>query len=245
MNLFYDPKEQERVKEARESFSGRLLSDAQFEEAMSVTGIVEREILKSGSFKEKLGDYAYAFARTENFDAAKAETVLRDLFRARTGKTMNQMREELVEREEKLSAAQKKVAYDFALAVGDMIETGTKISFQRAYSHQAQELARELNITDSGAKRLMREEFKAVEGSELYDWGKNLEEKFYRPQIEAEKQEAERRQRNGRARRAEGSATGVDEPSHSREAVDGDDVTPARARHTTRSRLRTRTRELG
>jgi hypothetical protein len=190
MKLFYDPKEQERIPEARESFSGRLLSDAQFDEGMAITGIVEREIRKSGSFKDKLSDYAYAFARTENFDAGRAETVLRDLFKARTGKTMNQMREELVQREEKLTVTQKKVAYDYAVGVGDMIETGTKISFQRAFSHQGQALGGELGITDAGAKRLMREEFKAVENAELYDWGKELEEKFYRPQIEAERQKA-------------------------------------------------------
>lgn len=191
MENFYEPKEQERVLAARESFSGRLLTDAQFDEAMSVTGIIEREILKSGSFKEKLSDYAYAFARTENFDAGKAETVLRDLFKARTGQSMNQIREELADREDKLTPKQKSMARDYAKAVGEMIKDGDKINFNRAFAHQAQQLAGELNITDAGAKRLMKDEFKAAEGKELYDWGKEMETQFYRPQVEAEKAKAE------------------------------------------------------
>ena len=51
MNYFYNPKEQERMLEARESFSGRLLTDAQFDEAMALTGIIEREIRKNGAFR--------------------------------------------------------------------------------------------------------------------------------------------------------------------------------------------------
>ncbi|MEX0956369.1 MAG: hypothetical protein WDZ83_14310 [Rhizobiaceae bacterium] len=190
MNYQYDEKEQDRVMEARESFSGRLLTDAQFDEAMGITGIIEREIRKSGAFKDKLGDYAFAFSRTEKIDTARADGTLRDLFKARTGQTMNQMREKLVEREEKLTADQTKLGYDYALAVGDMIEKGDKINFNRAFAHQGQELAKELDITDAGAKRIMKEEFKAAEGSDLYDWGKKLEDEFYRPQIEAEKERA-------------------------------------------------------
>lgn len=185
------PGDDDRLRIARESFSGRLLTDAQFDEAIAVTGIVEREILKSGAFKEKLGDYAYAFARTENFDATKAEIVLRDLFRARTGQSMNQMREALAEREDKLTPEQKALALDYASAVGPMIETGDKISFNRAFAHQAQSLAGELGVTDACAKRLMKEEFKAADGRDLYDWGKDVEERFFRPQIEAERKRHE------------------------------------------------------
>lgn len=192
MNYFYNGKENERVAEARESFSGRLLSDAQFDEAMAITGIIEREIRKSGAFKEKLGDYAYAFSRTEKFDPGKAEIVIRDLFQARTGLTMNQTREELIAREEKLPKQQKSLALEYAQAVGTMIREGDKISFSRAFSHQAQQLADELKITDAGAKRLMKEEFAAVEDRDLYEVGKELEGQFYRPQIEAEKQARER-----------------------------------------------------
>lgn len=193
MNYFYDQKENERVAEARESFSGRTLTNSEFDEALALTGIIEREILRSGSFKEPLGDYAYAFARTKQFDAMKAESILRDLFKARTGRTMNQMREDLAEREEKLPAKTKKLAFDYAHAIGPMIAEGTKINFNRAFAHQAQAMASELGITDAGAKRLMKEEFKAAENRELYDWGKEMEEKFYKPQIEAERQKAQER----------------------------------------------------
>ena len=33
----------------------------------------------------------------------------------------------------------------------------------------------------------MKEEFAAAEGRDLYEYGKEVEEKYYRPQIEAEK----------------------------------------------------------
>ena len=88
-------------KAARESFSGRLLSGSQFGDAMAITEVIQREIWKTGTFKDKLGDYAHAFARSEKFDAMKAETIVRDLFRERTGKTMNQLREELLDREKR------------------------------------------------------------------------------------------------------------------------------------------------
>lgn len=104
---------------------------------MAITGILEREIRKSGSFKEKLGDYAYAFSRTEKFDPGKAEIVIRDLFQARTGQTMNQIREDLIGREEKLQKQHKSLALDYAQAVGTMIREGDKINFHRAFSHQA------------------------------------------------------------------------------------------------------------
>lgn len=195
MNYHFDDKETERVAEARESFSGRLLTDAQFDEGIAITGILEREIRKTGAFKDKLGDYAFAFSRTEKIDPARAESTLRDLFKARTGQTMNQMREQLLEREDKLKPEQVKLGYDYALAVGEMIEKGDKINFNRAFAHQGQEYARELDITDAGAKRIMKDEFKAAENADLYDWGKKLEDEFYRPQIEAEK---ERSRENGR-----------------------------------------------
>lgn len=179
------------IAAARESFSGRLLTGAQFEEAMAITQIVHREIQKTGAFKDKLGDYAYAFARSEKFDAMKAETIVRDLFKENYGLSMNQLRESFVDAEKNLTDEQRQGAYDFACRVGDMIENEKKMSFGRAYAHQANDLAGNLGITEVAAKNLMKEQFKAVENTELYDWGKQLEEKFYRPQIEAETRERE------------------------------------------------------
>lgn len=216
MNNYYEPNESRRIAEGRNSFSGRPLSNAQFDEGIAIVGVVKRHIHRTGTFTDKLGDYAYAFARTEKFDVARAETILRDLFKVCIGKTMNQLREELAEREAKLTRAQTGLAYDYAIAVGKMIEEGDKISLHRAVSHQAEALARELNITDAGAKRLMKEEFEAAENLDFYAWGKDIEDRFYRPQIEAERQRSSERKQettrghyNSRSQNA-GSASGRD-----------------------------------
>jgi hypothetical protein len=202
MNNLFDPKEQNRVAEARESFSGRMLTNRQFDDAMAITGILEREIKATGKFKEKLSDYTVAMARTEKFDVMKAETILRDLYKARTGETMNQTREKLMDREAALTEEQKHGAYKHAKEIGQIIENGNKMSFHRAYTHVAGNFAQELGITDVAAKSLMKESFNSVEGRDLYDWGKELEEKYYRPQIEAEKQQrkTERTQTRSRQR---------------------------------------------
>ena len=191
MNNLFDPKEQSRIGEARESFSGRMLTNRQFEDAMAITGILEREIKATGKFKEKLSDYAVAMARTEKFDVMKSETILRDLYKIRTGETMNQTREKLMDRETNLTDEQKHGAYKHAKEVGQMIESGNKISFHRAYAHVAGNLASELGVTEVAAKSLMKEALKSVEDKDLYDWGKEQEEKYYRPQIEAEKLQRE------------------------------------------------------
>lgn len=189
MNNYYDPKESERVAQARESYSGRLLTDNQFQEAIAITGILEAEIRKSGTFKEKLGDYSHAFSRTEKFDAMKAETTLRDLFKARTGQSMNELREHLIDQEERLPEGAQEQAKQATREILGMIKDGNKMPFYRAYDHQAAALADGLGITNNSAKRLMTDTFRTEADGELYDWGKDLEEKYYRPQIEAEKQE--------------------------------------------------------
>ncbi len=209
MNVVYDNQERERILKARESFSGRLLTDSQFDEAMAITGVIEREIRETGTFKEKLGDYAHAFARTEKFDALKGEEIIRDLYQARTGQSMNQLREHLRTRETnlfgrkqntdsgntekesiqpQLSQTDKNLAYQYASDIGAIIEKGNKMSFYRAYAHQGSELAKEFEITEVAARRLMNDEFKMTEKHNLYDWGKELEEKYYKPQIQAEKE---------------------------------------------------------
>lgn len=218
MNHVFEGPENQRIVEARESYSGRLLSNDQFDEAIAITGIVEKQIHKTGTFKDKLGDYANAFARSEKFNMIQAESIVRDLFKIRTGKTMNQMREGLLAQEEKLlgsskdqmagrdqntetlspslSERGKASAYQAAIAVGDMVEQGDKINFFRAYSHQASLLSKDFGITEMGARRLMRTEFKAVEGRELLDWGKDVEARFFKPQIDAEKQQRVQKQSN-------------------------------------------------
>lgn len=193
----------------RESFSTRLLTDAQFDECLAITNIIGREIRRSGKFKDKLRDYAYALARSEKFDAGKAETILRDLFKARTGQSMNQMREKLVKGEEAITDDQRQQAYQYACDIGSMMEQGDKLSFHRACSGQAQILAKEFSITDSAAKRLMAEEFNTAEDAKLYDWGKELEEQFFRPQIEAEKQHRDQSQPSSGSTKSRSAVTGT------------------------------------
>ncbi|OXT01626.1 hypothetical protein B7H23_01250 [Notoacmeibacter marinus] len=201
MNNYYEPHESSRLAEARESFSGRLLTDGQFNEAVAITGIIEAEIYKSGTFKEKLADYAYAFARTESFDVVKAETILRDLYKARTGQTMNQLRESLMDRESGIDESADELAKEATRNIHAMIKDGDKMPFHRAYDSQAGMMAGELGITQTAARRIMCDVFREEADGELYDWGRELEEKYYRPQIEAEKAERRGRQDQSRGRK--------------------------------------------
>lgn len=180
--------------EARESFSGRLLTDAQFNEAVAITDIIKSQIQRTGAFRDKLGDYAHAFARTERFTSDKAENTLRDLFKSLNGQSMNEMREDLMAREESVELDEPTLAQvkENISAIHTMIKDGDKMSFNRGYHQQADDLASKLDITNAGAKRIMVEVFREEKQMELYDWGKSLEEKYYRPQIEAEA--AERKQ---------------------------------------------------
>jgi len=224
MNDIFDQNHKQRVAEARESFSGRLLTDSQFNEAIAITGIIEAEIYKSGTFKDKLADYAYAFARTEKFDVVRAETTLRDLFKANTGQTMNQLRESLMDREDQIDEGGDERAKEATRKIHSMIKDGEKISFHRAYDTQAGEMAGELGITIIGAKRIITDVFRNEAEGELYDWGKQLEDKYFRPQIEAEKtrrtQTEERKSRSAAARGSDGQS----------------DPAPARSRKRARAR---------
>ena len=151
--------------------------------------IIEQEIKASGSFKEKLADYAHAFGRTQRFDAAKAETIVRDLFKARMGRTMNDLRSQLVERGDKLTEEEYRKAANYADQAGDMVRDGNKMTFHRALAAKAEELANYCGITHADAKRAMREAYEQAEGTDLYEHGKALDEEFYRPQIEAEQKQ--------------------------------------------------------
>jgi len=63
--------DQMRLTDARNSFTGKALTVSQFDEAWAVAGIMDREIRKSGMFREKLGLYAQSFASSEKFDQIK------------------------------------------------------------------------------------------------------------------------------------------------------------------------------
>lgn len=187
MNDLFDPKEGQRAVNARESFTGRGLTDSQFEEAWAVTGVMARGIKKTGSFHEKLTDYAHAFARTEKFDTMKGEVILRDLFKARYEQTPNQMREKLLEREKAPSGSVKEEALTYARQIESLIKDGETMPFFRAYDRAASAFADRTGISETGAKKLMQDAYRDVERRELYETGKALESKYHTPKREAER----------------------------------------------------------
>ncbi len=194
---YVDPKR----LEAQGSFTGKTLTAGQFDEAWAVAGVMEREIRKSGSFREKLTDYSHAFARSEKFDQMKGETIIRDIFTARYGETMNQMREGLKARETNLQDIAQDQALHHAKSIEGMIKDGATMPFYRAYDHAAVQMAEQHNITEIGAKTLMKDAFARTEGRELYDASKELEKQFHEPKRDAARAErqATRSQKPARA----------------------------------------------
>lgn len=198
MNTIFEPIDEGVVAEARETYSARLLTDPQFEEFVSICAILNREVHRSGSFIEKLENYAFTISRTEKgINAARADTILRDLFKVLFGQTMDALRKSLNKTEEELDDDSIALGHEFAIATLKMIEEGDLMPFHRAFAHQATLMAIELAITDIAAKRIMSEQFEAKEAREFYEEGKQFEDRFYKPQLEAAK-----RQRGGRGTRS-------------------------------------------
>ena len=186
--------DQMKLYEARNSFTGKTLTASQFDEVWAISDIVKRGIGKTGSFREKLTDYAHAFARSERFDALKGETIIRDIYSARYGQTMNQTREALLGREKTVQESGADQALHHARSIEDMIKEGETMPFYRAYDHAAVSMAQQHNITETGAKELMKTAYREAAGKELYDTGKTLEKEHHEPAKEA-KREAARQQR--------------------------------------------------
>ena len=201
MNDLFDPKEGQRAAHARESYSGRGLTDSQFEEAWAITGVLARGIKKTGSFHEKLTDYAHAFARSEKFDAMKSEVVIRDLFKARYEQTPNQMREKLLAQEQEPSQAIKEEALTYARQIEPLIKDGDTLPFFRAYDRAGSAFAERTGITETAAKKLMTEAYRDVERRELYETGKALEAKYHTPKREAERNAREVARDSGPSRK--------------------------------------------
>ncbi len=177
---------QNGMEAARQSFSGKGLTESQFQEAWAITGILHGEIQKTGSFREKLTDYAHAYARSEKFDAMRGENVLRDIYQGRYGQTMNQTREGLMEREAQLpSNAQAEIKWQ-ANRVMDLIKDGPTMPFYQAYDVAARELAQSFSITQRTSKELMSSAFKDERNRTLYEAGKEQEETHHKPVREAE-----------------------------------------------------------
>jgi hypothetical protein len=191
-----------QVKAARESFTGKRLTQGQFDESYALAGIMAREIKRTGSFKEKLTGYSQVFSSAEKFDAMRAETIVRDQFKSRYGQTMNQMRESLIQRETNLGQSEKTQAMSHACNIGVTISEGETMPFYRAYDHQAVKLARSLDITETGAKTLMKDEYRLQNGKELYEDCKAIEKQYHLPKMEAKKnqRQAERTRSQSRSR---------------------------------------------
>ncbi|MGI9506905.1 MAG: hypothetical protein ACR2RE_28015 [Geminicoccaceae bacterium] len=184
-----DPRD--RITQARTSFTGKMLTDGQFEESWALAGVMERSIRTSGSFVEKLGDYSHAFARAEKFDAVKGETIIRDIFKERYGLSMNQMREGLLSREKEIKDTIREPAIEHARNLEPLIRDGETMPFYRAFDHESAKMAKTFGITQAGAKTMMKESYKEIEGRDLYETGKSLEEKYHLPKREADKQARE------------------------------------------------------
>lgn len=174
------------VQAARESFNGRGLTESQFREAWSIAGIIHSEIKTSGSFREKLTDYAHAFARGERFDALRGEASLRDVYSGRYDQSMNQTREALMAVEKALPEAATAKALTAAENVATLIQEGPTRPFYQAYDAASVTLAQDLGITQKGAKTLMNDAFQASQGRDLYEHGKEIEEAYHKPVREAE-----------------------------------------------------------
>lgn len=182
--------EQERLALARDSFSGRLLTETQFDEIVMITRILEREIFRSGSFKNKLADYCHAMSRTERIDPKRIETSIRDIFKDRVGKTMFQLCEDLKTAEDNLSQNDKAEIIKAVEEIEYKMKEGEKITFNRALSETAQEMADRFQIKDITVIKIMAESHNEAqpEGStDFWGYGEQLDEIIYRPQIEAEK----------------------------------------------------------
>ena len=169
------------IQKARESFTGKTLTESQADIVVGLTAIIERHIHGSGSFREPLTDYAHAFARSEKFDAMKGEMIIRDMYTARFGRTMNATREVLLENAKNLPEASNEQALQAARQTLGAISHGETEPFFKAYDREGSTLARSLNITETAAKHLMTESYRAVEGRELYETGKALEKNTIDP----------------------------------------------------------------
>ena len=176
----------ERIAEARASFTGKSLTESQFAESWALAGVMAHSIRASGSFHEKLTDYAHAFARSERFDAVKGETIIRDIFKARFGVTMNQMREGFQEREGEVRDSAREQAMVHARSIERLITDGETMPFYRAYDRASATFAESFGITQATAKTLMKDVYREVECRELYETGKALEDQHHRPKVEAE-----------------------------------------------------------
>ena len=173
---------------ARQSYPGKRMTQGEFDDAYAITGVLAREIKRSGSFYEARENYAFAFAKGKQISTDQAQKAIGEIFAARFGQTMNQMREDVIRQDAKIGPEQ---AARYAQQVGPLIKDGETMPFYRAYDKASHQMAGDHGITQTRAKELMTEAHSlaqpAKNGQSLYNLGKELEEAYHYPKIEAER----------------------------------------------------------
>jgi len=191
MNTIFEPIDSGMIAETRNTYSARLLTDPQFEEFVSICTILNREIHRSGSFIEKLNIYTFAVSLTEKgISTNRAESIIRDLFKALFNKTLDQLRQSLLKAEEELDEESIAIGFPYAIEVLKMIEGKDQngrnippIPFHRAYAHQATLMATQLFISDVAAKKIISKQFEMLEERDFYQECKEYEARFYQGKI--------------------------------------------------------------
>ena len=184
--------------DARKSEVGTPMTEAEFDEAWDIAGILHREIHRSGSFFRKLEAYTRTYAGRDKINASREETILRDIYAARYGETLNETRERLLKAEEDLRQSGDNIALKMAYTIPALIEDN-KLPFYLAPDQAARSFAYQRGISESGAKKMMAEAFEQSQDRSLYEYGKELEAKYAAPVRKAD-HDAKTVERRERAR---------------------------------------------
>jgi hypothetical protein len=194
MNTTLTEDGQHRLAAARATETGQKMTDVQFEEVWAVAGIMDRSIRATGVFKDKLVDFAHAYARTQKFGSPQAETIIRDIYEERYGETMNDRRKALVANEEGLGNDARADILRHARDLKALIAEGETMPLYRAIDLQATALAEKYDISEAGAKRTMAATYKQAGGTELYADMKAVEDQYHTPKAAKTRSQARSRQ---------------------------------------------------
>ena len=178
---------------ALQSYSGQRMTNAEFEDAYAICGIIAREIKRSGSFFEARENYAFSFSKGKKISTEQAQDALGDVFKARHGQTMNEMREAVIAQDQKVTA---KMAAPYAEKVGQLIQEGETMPYYKALDQSSAEMAGAHGMTQNHAKSLMKE----AKG-DLYDLGKELQAAYHEPAVAARKAGSEAKPQTKPARK--------------------------------------------
>lgn len=163
------------------------LTVAQQKETSLIAQILKVRIEAKGTFAEPLKDQAYTYAKSQGIDVYKAENVLRNQFQVEFGQTLNEVRESFLETESRIDDRVRAYALDQAHKAIGIIAEG-KTPFYLAQDSVSDEMVSEFGITQSIAKLLIKETYKADTGREFYDDGKAMEAQAYQPRRENRQQ---------------------------------------------------------